>query len=204
MLKEGEMSLEQLYKMLHVSKRKAAWMLNNGIIPCQIRPTKTHRYIILREDVEAYLQKKRAERRKEIPVGIFNAKPTKQKVVINNNRPMDTVDLAECFITIADECKDDFRTHVEKRLQYFPDAITADKAADIMGYAKNTVHSYIQQKRIFAVQISGKYIVPKSALVEFLVDDFAFEIIHKSTWHINTILTFTKKNKPNHTNEDDF
>ena len=193
MLKEGEMSLEQLYKMLHVSKRKAAWMLNNGIIPCQIRPTKTHRYIILREDVEAYLQKKRAERRKEIPVGIFNAKPTKQKVVINNNRPMDTVDLAECFITIADECKDDFRTHVEKRLQYFPDAITADKAADIMGYAKNTLHSYIQQKRIFAVQISGKYILPKSALVEFLVDDFAFEIIHKSTWHINTILTFTKK-----------
>ena len=193
MLKEGEMSLEQLYKMLHVSKRKAAWMLNNGIIPCQIRPTKTHRYIILREDVEAYLQKKRAERRKEIPVGIFNAKPTKQKVVINNNRPMDTVDLAECFITIADECKDDFRTHVEKRLQYFPDAITADKAADIMGYAKNTVHSYIQQKRIFAVQISGKYIVPKSALVEFLVDDFAFEIIHKSTWHMNTILKFTKK-----------
>ena len=193
MLKEGEMSLEQLYKMLHVSKRKAAWMLNNGIIPCQIRPTKTHRYIILREDVEVYLQKKRAERRKEIPVGIFNATPTKQKVVINNNHPMDTVDLAECFITIADECKDDFRTHVEKRLQYFPDAITADKAADIMGYAKNTVHSYIQQKRIFAVQISGKYIVPKSALVEFLVDDFAFEIIHKSTWHINTILTFTKK-----------
>ena len=193
MLKEGEMSLEQLYKMLHVSKRKAAWMLNNGIIPCQIRPTKTHRYIILREDVEAYLQKKRAERRKEIPVGIFNAKPTKQKVVINNNRPMDTVDLAECFVTIADECKDDFRKHVEKRLQYFPDAITADKAADIMGYAKNTVHSYIQQKRIFAVQISGKYILPKSALVEFLVDDFAFEIIHKSTWHINTILTFTKK-----------
>ena len=190
--------------MLHVSKRKAAWMLNNGIIPCQIRPTKTHRYIILREDVEAYLQKKRAERRKEIPVGIFNAKPTKQKVVINNNRPMDTVDLAECFITIADECKNDFRTHVEKRLQYFPDAITADKAADIMGYAKNTVHSYIQQKRIFAVQISGKYILPKSALVEFLVDDFAFEIIHKSTWHINTILTFTKKNKPNYTNEDDF
>ena len=193
MTQEGEISLEQLYKMLHISKRKAAWMLNNGIIPCQIRPTKTHRYIILREDIEAYLQKKRVERRKEIPVGIFNAKPTKQKVVINNNRPMDTVDLAECFVTIADECKDEFRAHVEKRLQYFPDAITADKAADIIGYAKNTVHSYIQQKRIFAVQISGKYILPKSALVEFLVDDFAFEIIHKSTWHINTILLFAKK-----------
>ena len=41
MLGEGEISLEQLYKMLHVSKRKAAWMLQNGIIPCRIRPTAT-------------------------------------------------------------------------------------------------------------------------------------------------------------------
>lgn len=183
---------EQLYKLLHISKRKAKWMLDEGIIPCQIRSTKTHRDIIRREDVEAYLQKKRDERRKEIPVGIFNAKPTKQTVAINNNRPMDTVNIAECFITITDECRDEFCAHIEKRLQYFPDAITVDKAADIMGYAKNTVLSYIRQKRIFAVQISGKYIIPKSALVEFLVDDFAFEIIHKSTWHINTILTFTK------------
>ena len=204
MLKEGEISLEQLYKMLHISKRKAAWMLNNGIIPCQIRPTKTHRYIILREDVEAYLQKKRVERRKEIPVGIFNAKPTKQTVVINNHHPMDTVNVMDCYITIADECKDEFKAHVEKRLKYFPDAITADKAAEIMGYARNTVIAYIQQKRIFAVQISGKYIIPKSALAEFLVTDFAFEIIHKSTWHMNTILQFVEKNKPKHTNEEDF
>ena len=193
MLKEGEISLEQLYKMLHISKRKAAWMLNNGIIPCQIRPTKTHRYIILREDVEAYLQKKRAERRKEIPVGIFNAKPTKQTVVINNHHPMDTVNVMDCYITIADECRDAFRDHVEKRLQYFPDALTADKAGEIMGYARNTIIAYIQQKHLFAVQISGKYIIPKTALVEFLVTDFAFEIVHKSTWHMNTILQFAEK-----------
>ena len=111
MLKEGEMSLEQLYKMLHVSKRKAAWMLNNGIIPCRIRPTKTHRYIILREDVEAYLQKKRAERRKEIPVGIFNAKPTRRKVELNH-QPMDSATIAECYITLADDC----RMHIKRTL----------------------------------------------------------------------------------------
>ena len=193
MTQEGEISLEQLYKMLHISKRKAAWMLNNGIIPCQIRLTKTHRYIILREDVEAYLQKKRAERRKEIPVGIFNAKPTKQTVVINNHHPMDTVNVMDCYITIADECKDEFKAHVEKRLKYFPDAITADKAGEIMGYARNTVIAYIQQKHLFAVQISGKYIIPKSALAEFFVTDFAFEIVHEFTWHMNTILQFAEK-----------
>ena len=60
-------------------------------------------------------------------------------------------------------------------------------------YAKNTVHSYVQQKCIFAVRISGKYILPKSALVDFLTDNFAFEIVHKSTWHFNTILLIAEK-----------
>ena len=193
MLKDGEISLEQLYKMLHISKRKAAWMLQNGIIPCEIRPTKTHRYVIQMEDVQVYLRKKRSTRRKEIPVGIFNAKPTKQTVVINNNRPMDAADIGECFVTLADECRGAFREHVERRLRYFPDAFTADKAAEIIGYAPHTVLSYIRQKRIFAVQISGKYILPKTALVGFLTDDFAFEIVHKSTWHMNTILLFVEK-----------
>ena len=81
-------------------------------------------------------------------MGIFNAKPTKQTAVINNNRPMDAVDIGECFITIADECRGAFREHVERRLRYFPDALT---------------------------------------------DDFAFEIVHKSTWHMNTILLFVEK-----------
>ena len=130
---------------------------------------------------------------KEIPVGIFNAKPTKQTVVINNNRPMDTVDIGECFVTISDECRGAFRAHVERRLRYFPDVLTADKAAEIIGYAPHTLLSYIRQKRIFAVQISGKYILPKSALVEFIISDAAFEIVHKSTWHLNTILMFVEK-----------
>ena len=151
------------------------------------------RYVIQMEDVRVYLRKKRSVRRKEIPVGIFNTKPTKQTVAINNNRLMDAVDLAECFITIADECRGAFRAPVERRLRYFPDALTADKAAEIIGYAPHTVLSYIRQKRIFAVQISGKYILPKSALVDFLTDDFAFEIVHKSTWHMNTILLFAEK-----------
>ena len=106
---------------------------------------------------------------------------------------MDTVNVMDCYITIADECKGAFRDQVERRLRYFPDALTADKAAEIIGYTPHTVLSYIRQKRIFAVQISGKYILPKTALVDFLTDDFAFEIVHKSTWHMNTILLFVEK-----------
>ena len=76
-MKNGEIiSLEQLYKMLHISKRKAAWMLQNGIVPCEIRNTPTHKYSVRKEDVLAYMAKSDREKHKEIPVGIFNAKKT--------------------------------------------------------------------------------------------------------------------------------
>ena len=169
---EGEISLEQLYKMLHVSKRKAAWMLNNGIIPCRIRPTATHRYIIRLEDVEIYLQKQRKARREEIPVGISGAKPRKREVLLNR-QPVDTVTIAECYITLADDCKEAFRAHVEKRLRYTADAFVIDTAAEIIGYSRGMVLSHIQQKHIDAVRISGKYIISKSAIVDFLVSDIA-------------------------------
>lgn len=192
MLGEGEISLEQLYKMLHISKRKASWMLNNGIIPCRIRPTKTHRYVILLEDVEIYLQKQRKARREEIPVGISGAKPRKREVLLNR-QPVDTVTIAECYITLADEYKEAFRAHVEKRLRYTADALDIDTAAEIIGYSRSMVLSHIQQKHIDAVRISGKYIISKAAIVDFLVSDIAFGIVNKSAWHMNTILQFTKK-----------
>lgn len=189
---EDEISLEQLYKMLHISKRKASWMLNNGIIPCRIRPTKTHRYVILLEDVEIYLQKQRKARREEIPVGISGTKPRKREVLLNR-QPVDTVTIAECYTTLADEYKDAFRAHVEKRLRYTADAFVIDTAAEIIGYSRGMVLSHIQQKHIDAVRISGKYIISKAAIVDFLVNDIAFGIVNKSAWHMNTILMFSNK-----------
>ena len=46
---------------------------------------------------------------------------------------------------------------------------------------------------IDAVRISGKYIISKAAIVDFLVSDFAFGIVNKSAWHMNTFLMFSNK-----------
>ena len=60
-------------------------------------------------------------------------------------------------------------------------------------YTKTTVISHIRDKHISAVLISGKYIVPKSAFVDFIVSDAAFEIVNKSPWLMNTILQFAEE-----------
>ncbi|CDC70195.1 type I restriction-modification system [Candidatus Colimorpha enterica] len=89
--------------------------------------------------------------------------------------------------------KEAFRAHAEKRLRYTADAFDIDTAAEIIGYSRGMVLSHIQQKHIDAVRISGKYIISKAAIVDFLVSDIAFGIVNKSAWHMNTILQFTKK-----------
>ena len=46
---------EQLRQILHISKRKCAWLLNNGIIPCIDSYQKTRRYSINLDDVIDYI-----------------------------------------------------------------------------------------------------------------------------------------------------
>lgn len=54
--KKGEkLSAEQICKILHISKRKCAWMLQNGMIPCKDSGKKTRRYAIRIDDIILYL-----------------------------------------------------------------------------------------------------------------------------------------------------
>ena len=54
--KKGEkLSAEQICKILHISKRKCAWMLQNGKIPCKDSGKKKRRYTVLRKDLDKVL-----------------------------------------------------------------------------------------------------------------------------------------------------
>ena len=89
MLDDNEISLEQLYKMLHVSKRKAVWMLQNGVSPCRVRNTSTHKYAIRIEDVEIYMERSKREKRDEIPQGKFSSRPVSS-----------AIELPELYLTV--------------------------------------------------------------------------------------------------------
>ena len=49
-------TLEQLYRICHISKRKGRWLLENGVIPCQDSGKRTRRFRIKIEDVITYLE----------------------------------------------------------------------------------------------------------------------------------------------------
>ena len=190
---KGEIiSLEQLYKMLHISKRKAAWMLQNGIIPCEIRNTPTHKYSVRKEDVLAYIAKSEREKRKEIPVGIFNAKKT------NNPRRTES-SVSDCggyfddtHYKLRGKERAMFKEMLEDLLSVVPDTLTVDEVVEVTGYSRKTILRYAQRKYIYAVNIMGKYHISKQSIINYLATDKAFRNTQKSEWHKNMITLATK------------
>ena len=188
---KGEIiSLEQLYKMLRISKRKAAWMLQNGIIPCEIRNTPTHKYSVRKEDVLAYMAKSERERRKEIPVGIFNAKKT------NNPRRTESLD-SDCGGYFDDtnyklrgKERARFKEMLEDLLSAVPDTLTVDEVAELTGYHRRTILRYVQRKYIYGVNMMGKYYISKYSIINYLATDKAFKNMQKSEWHEELIAKY--------------
>ena len=191
---DGEISLEQLYKLLHISKRKAAWMLQNGIIPCQIRATATHKYVIRMEDVEAYLARSRIARTKEIPVGLFNAKPTKSPPLSESQDSNRGGYIPELVLSLRGKKRERFKAILEDALADLPDSLTIDEAAEAIGYSRNMVLRHVQKKHIYAVKAGGRWIVAKSGLVAFFATDRAFRIREKSKWHEGVVRRYVGEN----------
>ena len=194
MTQEGEISLEQLYKMLHISKRKAAWMLQNGIIPCEIRNTPTHKYSVRKGDVLAYMTKSEREKRKEIPVGIFNAKKT------NNPRRTESLD-SDCGGYFDDtnyklrgKERARFKEMFEDLLSAVPDTLTVDEVAEVTGYSRTTILRYVRKEYIYAVNIMGKYYISKQSIINYLTTDKAFRNMQKLEWHVLLIKKFLMDN----------
>ena len=189
MKKNGELSLEQLRQKLHISKRKAAWMLQNGVIPCRIVDTPTHlRYYVKEEDLERYLAKSPSERSREIPVGVFSSRKEKTLPLKMGGRDHNSVN-----ITLTSNERAMFTHLLEKRMEIYPDAMDINRVAKITGYSRTTILRRVQNGDIFAVMMNDEYVISKEGVIEFFASDKAFRIYNKSKWHEKAIEWYIKQ-----------
>ena len=189
MKKNGELSLEQLRQRLHISKRKAAWMLQNGVIPCRIVDTPTHlRYYVKEEDLKAYFAKSQSERSREIPVGIFSSRREKSLPLEKGGRDHNSVN-----IRLTSNERAMFTHLLEKRMEIYPDAMDINRVAKITGYSRTTILRKVQNGDIFAVMMNDEYILSKESVIEFFASDKAFKIYDKSKWHEKAIQWYIKE-----------
>ena len=179
MKKNGELSLEQLRQKLHISKRKAAWMLQNGVIPCRIVDTPTHlRYYVSEEDLERYLAKSPSERSREIPVGVFSSRKENSLPLEKGGRDHNNVN-----IVLTSNERAMFTHLLEKRMEIYPDAMDINRVAKITGYSRTTILRRVQNGDMFTVMMNDEYMLSKVGVIEFFASDKALRIYNKSKWH---------------------
>lgn len=90
-----------------------------------------------------------------------------------------------------------FIEFLEEILSDIPDALTVDDAAMVIGYHGQTVYNHTANGDIAAIRISGKYIIPKLELIQYLTTDRVFRIQRKSEWNKNMIIAFIEKDNIN-------
>ena len=120
--KKGEkLSAEQICKILHISKRKCAWMLQNGMIPCKDSGKKTRRYTVLRKDLDAYIKDSTAHPEKYfIPVTFTSNNPGKRE--------------PDKYYLYPHQVPEDFRPWLDDQWYDLPDVITPKDVETILGY----------------------------------------------------------------------
>lgn len=157
---------EQLYRICHISKRKAVWLLEHGVISCEDSGKQTRRFRIQLEDVIRFLERREAGELDNIfPQGYFSSHrpPAREERVY-----------LDC---------DGLRDLLLIRWEEEPDMLTGRQVEVLCGYCVNTVNKWLKKGRVVGVNYYGTNLISKESLAEHLASRAGQEISVKSEFH---------------------
>ena len=156
------LSGEQVRKVLHVSKRKCAWMLQNGMIPCTVRGKKTRCYTVERSALIRFMADYDARPEKYPIPQIFSSKPSRTHR-LQTPPP-------------------DYRQYLEEKLANLPDALTRNDLHSTLGYESSTVNHWLQSGLLRSVSAHSEALIVKEWLIDFLCG-YGYRITRKAENH---------------------
>lgn len=157
---------DQLYRICRISKRKALWLLENGVIPCEDSGKKTRRFRIRLEDVIDFLERRDAgELDAVFPQGAFSSgrHPACQPRTYLGSEEL-------CAFVLAE-------------WDGQPDMLTVRDAAELCGYSVHTVSGWVRKGTVASVAYHGANLVSKESLAEWLASREGQGIGHISEVH---------------------
>lgn len=157
-------TLDQFYRICHISKRKAKWLLENGIVPCQDSGKKTHRFKIRTIDIVLYLQQLAQDpNHLPYPAGLFSSRyKTPRKVPCNP-------------ITLSNA--NDFKSYLNRIWRLSPDLLFNSDIHTITGYSLGTISHWVSSGQMKSIIVASKRVIAKEWLIDFMVD---YSITHPS------------------------
>lgn len=157
---------ETVRQMLHISKRKAKYILDNGIIPCINTGKKTRQYKVKISDIEYYMKHPY-----DFAVGMFPSgtkpKPVKKEALLLDEKIV----------------YDYFRKLLSKE----NDVLPITRISELTGYGKPAIYRWIKKGWIRSVFFLNKHIIPKNELLKFLTSPTCTILPQKSLKHLQQI-----------------
>ena len=155
---------EQLRIILGISKRKCAWMLQNGVIPCKDTEKKTRRYTIEITDVIHYVNTVSENPYAYFIPPIFSAKKSTSEIRYPN------------------ELREDFSEWLTKRWCNRKETFSPKELEKLLGYEHESIRRWLNREHLKCVKAQGEEIIAKEWLITFLAND-GFKITKKSQKH---------------------
>ena len=148
-------SADQLYRICHISKRKAKWLLEHGYIPCEDSGKKTRRYKIRLNDVIDYLLTlEAAPDLVATPVGAFNVKRKQLNPV-------------------AQICQKGFQRFLYNIWTDEADILRISDVQVLLGYSAGTIRQWILRKELRSTRLPcGIQVTAKEWLIDFKAYQF--------------------------------
>ena len=178
-------SKDQFYRIAHISKATALYLLQSGLVPCRDSGKKTRRYTIRMNDVIFYMIDR--EKHPEVyqaPVNWYKKRSGKK---------LSPADCKSMSLKLSSRDRKAFRKYIEKRLEDYDDLMKVAEVMEVIGYSDTSIHRWCRGKKLKVFFVSSKFLIPKVSLVDFLLSQDSFDIKRKSAKHIFLIRTFLEQ-----------
>ncbi len=175
-------SKDQFYQIAHISKATALHLLQNGLVPCKDTGKKTRRYTIRTDDIIFYMIDR------ELHPEVYRAPDRwyQERSGHYNSR----VTYRNELTRLSEEERASFRKYMEDEFCQYGDLLTVVEVAEAIGYCDTSLHRWCNAKKLKSFNISGKFLIPKISLVDFLVSQYSFDITRKTWKHTLLIKNF--------------
>ena len=170
------LSLEQVRKLIHVSKKTARLLLDNEI-PCVVKAKTTHKYCVEKQDLIDYL----------------GAHSGAHKLIDDTKK-------RTCYTrlftsTIPGPFKKRMAFYFSSEFAEYPELLRIRDVAKMIGYCKEQIGEWANEGLIKYVTVSNVRYVSKSNLIVFLCTEDFDSVCRKSKWHKQHIEIFREWKK---------
>jgi hypothetical protein len=172
---EKIISLEDMYKMLHIGKRKAKYMLDSGVIPCIDTGKRTHRYLIKKDDVLHFME---SDAVFKYTNGMFSSENKATDIETN------------CIAIInSDFAREWYNRHFRNQ----KDILTLKEVRTMTGYAKETIRRWMIDADLRDVEYSNTIVIPKTFLIDWMSSQKYLSRVNKSAVQIEQMNAMVKE-----------